>query len=182
MGGFTLVRANEEEVLLDDDSFCKVLRMWPDSKPRFGEASEIVFPTMTAAEIHDKGRGDFLSKAIVVLQTTWFIMQCVARGIEGIALTELELVTLALASLNGLMYYFWWDKPLGVKEPIKVYTIDTDPPRKVVDGAERRVSVINQISFEILTIKCRNATNHPWRLHDAASFRDFLLPFITCRL
>ena len=39
------------------DSFCKALRMWPDSKPRFGETSEIVFPTITAAEIHDKGRG-----------------------------------------------------------------------------------------------------------------------------
>ena len=140
MGGFKLVRANDE-VLLDDDSFCKVLRMWPEASPRFGETPEIVFPTITAAEIHDKGRGDFLSKAIVVLQSTWFIVQCIARGIEGIALTELELVTLALASLNGLMYYFWWDKPLGVKEPIKVYTTDADAPKKVVDGAERRVSI-----------------------------------------
>ena len=142
MGGFRLVRAKDDEVLLDADSFCKVLRMSPDSSPRFGETPEIVFPTITAAEIHDKGRGDFLSKAIVILQSTWFVMQCVVRGIEGIALTELELVTLALASLNGLMYYFWWDKPLGVNEPIKVYTIDTYPPRKVVDGAERRVSIV----------------------------------------
>ena len=120
-----------------------VLRMWPNSKPRFGETSEIVFPTVTAAEIRDKGKGDFLSKAIVFLRSTWYIMQCVARGIEGIALTELELVTLALASLNGLMFYFWWDKPLGVREPIKVYTIDVDPPRKIVDGAERRVSTVS---------------------------------------
>ena len=142
MGGFKLVRANEDEVVLDDDSFCKALRMWPDSEPRFGETPDIVFPTITAAEILDKGRGDFLSKAIVVLQSSWFITQCVARGVEDIALTELELVTLALASLNGLMYYFWWDKPLGVKEPIKVYTIDTDPPKKVVDGAERLVSIV----------------------------------------
>ena len=168
MGGFTLVRATDDEVLLDDESFCRALRMWPDSHPRFGETSEIVFPTITAAEIHDKARGDFLSKAMVVLQSTWFIVQCVARGMEGLAITELELVTLALASLNGLMYYFWWDKPLGVKEPIKVYTIETDPPRKVVDGAERRVGIVNDIVRNILTPKCRSATKLLWLLRLAS--------------
>jgi len=39
------------------------------------------------------------------------------------------------------MYYFWWDKPLGVNEPIKVYLNDIDAPKKVVEGAGRRVSV-----------------------------------------
>ena len=56
-------------------------------------------------------------------------------------MTELELVTLALASLNGVMYYFWWDKPLGVNEPIKVYLNDIDAPKKVIKGVGRRVSV-----------------------------------------
>ena len=109
----------------------------------YGETSKIAFPTITAAEIHDEGRGDFLSKAItiVILQSIWFITQCIARGVEGIALTELELVTLALASLNGLMYYFWWDKPLGVKEPIKLYAIHSG----LVNATERRVSFSNDV-------------------------------------
>ena len=83
--------------------------------------SLVTFPTITAAEIQDRAKGDFLSKSIAILQTSWFIIQCIARGVQGLAITELELVTLALASLNGVIYYFWWDKPLGVNEPVHVY-------------------------------------------------------------
>jgi hypothetical protein len=34
--------------------------------------------TISQKEIEDKAKGDFLSKSIVVFQTTWFITQCVA--------------------------------------------------------------------------------------------------------
>jgi len=55
------------------------------------------------------------------MQLSWFILQCVARGIQGLALTKLELVTLAMASLNAITFAFWWSKPLSVREPIDVY-------------------------------------------------------------
>ena len=146
MGGFSLVQVGEETSVLDYESFFELLKIKTDQsergyRPRFKERVEIVFPTITAAEIQDKARGDFLSKAIAILQTIWFIVQCIARGTQGLALTELELVTLALASLNGVMYFFWWDKPLGVNEPIKVYPTNIDAPKRVIEGAGRRVSV-----------------------------------------
>jgi len=152
MGGFSLIKDGVETVL-DYESFCELLKIetaytiytkeqpYRNYQPRFQEPFAIAFPTITAAEIHDKARGDFLSKAIVILQSLWFIVQCIARGKQGLALTELELVTLALASLNGVMYYFWWDKPLGVKEPIKVYPSNVDPPKKVIHGEGRLVSL-----------------------------------------
>jgi len=148
MGGFSLVKDGVETVL-DYESFFELLKIetaeaseeYRRQWRRFQEPFEIAFPTITAAEIHDKARGDFLSKAIVILQSLWFIVQCIARGKQGLALTELELVTLALASLNGVMYYFWWDKPLGVKEPIKVYPSNVDPPKKVIHGEGRLVSL-----------------------------------------
>ena len=83
--------------------------------------STITFPAITAEEIRDKSKGDLLSKVIAILQTTWFIVQCAARPSQGLAVTELELATLALASLNVVTYFLWWDKPLDVKEPVKVY-------------------------------------------------------------
>ena len=76
---------------------------------------------LTVSDIRDRSKGDFLSKGIAILQTTWFILQCVARREQGLALTELELVTLALASLNATTYMFWWHKPLGVQEPVRIY-------------------------------------------------------------
>ena len=79
------------------------------------------FPRITAAEIKDRSKGDGLSKLIAVLQTSWFILQCIARGSQGLALTELELVTLAVASLNAITFAFWWSKPLSAQEPVNVY-------------------------------------------------------------
>ncbi|KAF9533543.1 hypothetical protein CPB83DRAFT_805557 [Crepidotus variabilis] len=76
---------------------------------------------VSAQEIQDKSKSDFLSKALAVIQTTWFIAQCIARGIQGLAVTELELLTVALAALNGLMYFFWWSKPFDVRSPILVH-------------------------------------------------------------
>jgi len=37
--------------------------------------------------------------------------------------TELELVTVAFAALNGAMYFFWWDKPLDVQYSVPVFKL-----------------------------------------------------------
>jgi len=83
--------------------------------------SLISFPTITAAEIQDRSKGDVLSKAIAVFQTTFFILQLTARVVLRLPIAEIELVTLALASLNVITYFFWWDKPLRVQEPVTLY-------------------------------------------------------------
>ena len=133
MGGFVLVRDGQETVL-DYETFVNG-----------SLAYEVAFPMVKVSEIQDKSRGDFLSKSIAILQSIWFIVECIARGKEGLALTELELVTLALASLNGVMYFLWWDKPLGVKEPIKVYLGNVDPPKKMLQEKAAEVRVIDHI-------------------------------------
>jgi len=81
----------------------------------------VPFPDITPAQINDRSKGDGLSKLLAILQSSWFIAQCIARGVQGLALTELELVTLAMASLNAITFVFWWNKPLSVQEPVHVY-------------------------------------------------------------
>lgn len=83
--------------------------------------SSVVFPAITSRQIEDRSKGDGLSKLIAILETLWFIAHCIARGFQGLALTELELVTLAMASLNAITFAFWWSKPLGVREPVNLY-------------------------------------------------------------
>ncbi|EEB96534.1 hypothetical protein MPER_04319, partial [Moniliophthora perniciosa FA553] len=63
--------------------------------------------------------GDALSKVIAVVQTGWFIIQCIARPVEGLALTQIEIITLAFAILNFITYYLWWFKPLR-RYPIRI--------------------------------------------------------------
>jgi len=79
------------------------------------------FPRISKAEILDKSKGDAVSKGVVILQTGWFVMQCIARGVQGLPITELELVTVAFAALSFVIYLLWWEKPLNVQRGVRVY-------------------------------------------------------------
>ncbi|KAH9952758.1 hypothetical protein BC827DRAFT_1349702 [Russula dissimulans] len=79
------------------------------------------FPRISKMEIQDKSKGDFISKAVVILQTSWFVLQCIARGAQSLSITELELATIAFAGLNFVIYLLWWDKPLNVQYGVRVY-------------------------------------------------------------
>lgn len=85
-------------------------------------------------DIQDKSKGDMLTKGFAVLQTTWFIVQLVARAIQSLPITELEVATLAFAILNGITYVLWWNKPLDVQRPIFLHHT---PSMNVDSGADR---------------------------------------------
>jgi len=91
------------------------------------------FPRISEAEIEDKSKGDAISKGVVILQTGWFVVQCIARGVKGLPVTELELVTVAFAALNFVIYVLWWDKPQNVKRGVRVYR-KRNPEETVDDG------------------------------------------------
>ena len=104
MGGFMLMDGNERNRVLS-----------PDELPELLQKGEIAFPSITEEEIEDRSKADGLAKGIAVLQTTWSIAQCISRPAQGLIITEIELMTLAIAALNGISYFLWWNKPLDVK-------------------------------------------------------------------
>ena len=71
-------------------------------------------------EIQDRGKSDFFAKGIVLVQTLWFTTQCVARHIKHLPITELEIATVAYTIPIVGIYICWWDKPLGLSQPIRV--------------------------------------------------------------
>jgi hypothetical protein len=79
------------------------------------------FPRISKAEIDDRSKGDAISKVAVILQTGWFVTQCIARGVQGLPITELELITVAFATLNFVIFLLWWDKPQNVQRGVRVY-------------------------------------------------------------
>ena len=97
------------------------------SPERFSElltAGKIEFPTITVKEIEDHSKADEFSKTIALSQTLWFIAQCLARTAQHLNLTLVELLTLSLAVLNGVMYFLWWHKPLDVRCPVRVNLLE----------------------------------------------------------
>ncbi|KAJ7252978.1 hypothetical protein C8J57DRAFT_1077116 [Mycena rebaudengoi] len=81
-----------------------------------------------AASIMDRSKGDALSKGVALMQSFWFIIQCVTRLSQHLPLTEIEVVTLAFAVINIFIWLLWWGKPLDAQTTI--------PIGPVVDDAE----------------------------------------------
>jgi len=112
---------------------------------------------VTEDEITDRSKGDAVSKIIFILQSSWFIVQCIGRCIQGLSLTHLELSTLALASLNGMTFILWWDKPLGAQTPVRVYL------KRQLTNAERNVEGVSgffaAVSIPSLTLSNRSEVN-----------------------
>ncbi|KAK0433778.1 hypothetical protein EV421DRAFT_1718226, partial [Armillaria borealis] len=82
-----------------------------------------------AVDIKDKSKGDGLSKMIVVLQISWFVVQCCARAARKLPITLLEMSTLAFAVLSIVSYAAWWEKPVNVLYHIRLEeksSMDTD--------------------------------------------------------
>ena len=79
------------------------------------------FIMLTEVEIMDKGKSDWLAKSLVLLQTSWFVAQCIARAMRHLPVTHLEIVTLAYAAMNFVIFLFWWKKPRNVHRPIRVF-------------------------------------------------------------
>lgn len=108
-------------------------------------------PVFTEDEIWEKSKRDLLSKTITVIQTTWFIIQYLARVKERLPNTELETVTLAFAVLNIGTFALWWNKPHRVRFPIRVYKKSSpninqegiNPPRPSAGEIEESLPVID---------------------------------------
>jgi len=81
---------------------------------------------------------DIFSKGIVLMQTTWFIVQCISRFATKLAITELEVVTLAFAMLNGITYWLWWDKPSDVRCAVPVYLKSVEQSSNLTISEARR--------------------------------------------
>lgn len=57
---------------------------------------------------------------IPALQIIWFVVHFVTRWVQHLDLTQLELVTIAFASVNAVVYGFWFKKPLNVGVPVAI--------------------------------------------------------------
>jgi hypothetical protein len=87
-------------------------------------------PIITHAELCDKSKGDFFAKLFVVVQTTWFMVQCLVRWIVKLPVTELEIMTFSFTVLNIITYALWLEKPqnvaVGTCVQMKAQTTDHD--------------------------------------------------------
>lgn len=68
--------------------------------------------------IDDKNKGDRMTRILTVGQIIWFTVTSIARLIQNLAITTLELTTLGFIICTLGSYYFWYHKPLDVRTAI----------------------------------------------------------------
>ncbi|RXW21777.1 hypothetical protein EST38_g4053 [Candolleomyces aberdarensis] len=145
----------------NSDRFLDPIKLIHNPSWPYSEALNALFDPnrhyLGTKEIADRSKGDAVSKALVIVQTTWFACQFVARMIEGLDVTELEAVTLAYAVLNAVMFFFWWDKPLDTQRPI-VIDLPGEPTEGATDpfieedkGNEQQKGGVLQTIWKLLT-------------------------------
>lgn len=79
------------------------------------------FPVITLEEIWDKSKLDSLAKLITLLQVSYLILQCAARGAQHLTITTLELFALAIVICAIPISFCWRHKPVDVRLPIKLH-------------------------------------------------------------
>ena len=147
MGGFHLFERNSEK-----ESDVQRMSQEDDEPLRPLLASDLThdniysFTMLTEAEIKDKGKSDWFTKSLVLLQTSWFVMQCIARAIEHLPVTHLEIITLAYATMNFVIYIFWWNKPLNVNRPVRVFR--KSEPRETQTQARKLIPEAWKLTWE----------------------------------
>jgi len=116
MGGLVFTREGTTEILC------------PEKLNILVRESGIRFPNIGREDIEDRSKGDGFSKSMAILQTFWFMAQCITRKINGLPITQLEIFTVAFTALNGAMYFFWWNKPQDVRRPVQVEVTNPQAP------------------------------------------------------
>ncbi|KAG2034686.1 hypothetical protein BDR03DRAFT_1093575 [Suillus americanus] len=138
MGGFMLCVDNKPRVTLE-----------PDELLQFVRDGSVEKPTITQAEIQDQSKGDMPAKCLAICHLVWFIFQLIARYIQKLPVTLLEIDTLGVVVMTCISYGFWLFKPKNVRLPHNVHWKhpSTPLPNSLNSGAERDTLSILKLLF-----------------------------------
>ncbi|KXX73619.1 hypothetical protein MMYC01_210144 [Madurella mycetomatis] len=77
-------------------------------------------PPVTDDEIMDRSKGDWVTKALAILQVTWLWVQLIVRTTQQLTATQLEIMTAAFATCSVITYALYLQKPKDVKSRIRI--------------------------------------------------------------
>ncbi len=77
-------------------------------------------PDISKADILDKSKTDAFARWLAVLQCLWLLLELIARQIEGLPSSQIEIATLAFACCSILTYIAVRDKPKDVDVPLEI--------------------------------------------------------------
>ena len=116
-------------------------------------------PELSKRQILDKNKAEAIVRVLTLGQICWFLANCIGRGVSHLALTSLELSTLAFISSAIGTFLCWFHKPMDIETPTVIY-MDV-PVRVVQENAGKKDDV--WISTPLDFIDRRRVW--PWQLY-----------------
>ncbi|MCJ1367107.1 hypothetical protein MMC16_006239 [Acarospora aff. strigata] len=148
------------------------------------QKSHLNLPTISRKEIWDKSKANKFAKTLAILQTTWLATEVIARAVQDLPITLLELFSLALSITSLSTQWFWLNKPLDVAFPT-ILTLKTSVADILVqagDAAKKpfRTTPLDFIEPDIYQSCSWSGTVLRWILRRGLQARPILrrvLPF-----
>ena len=109
MGGFMLQTSDDVKFFLDTKHIHWLLEHNIISKAEF-EKRFLLDPKT----IDNRNKSDIFVRVIAVIQAMWFCVNIIARGIQQLAVTTLEITTVRIIVDSVLVCNSWKDKPANV--------------------------------------------------------------------
>ncbi|KAI5460826.1 hypothetical protein BGZ63DRAFT_414924 [Mariannaea sp. PMI_226] len=111
MGGFVLHASDfESPIPLDAEQVFYLV-----------QNGHINFPSTTKRDIDDRDKSDGLARFVSVCQALWFIVNLIARAVQGLCITTMEITTLSFVIILFGSAWCWKDKPSDVATAIPVH-------------------------------------------------------------
>jgi len=125
MGGFVLETPDHS-----------VIPLFPRELFDLVRSGSVQKPTLLEDDINDRSKADSAVKLFTVLQSGWFVTQCIARAAQDLPLSELEITTMAFAFVAMSTYVCWWNKPVSVNTTTHVKIVGDSLHRLLRDDLE----------------------------------------------
>ena len=133
-----------------------------------------IIPFVSEAYINDKNKANKLAKLIVCIQATWFCTQCIARLIQRLPISLLELNTFAHSICALLIYALWWKKPLDIEEATSISTRQSKTIRDLAafcwSSNTNNLAHLQQ-TFDLPPPCWKNVWNFFWKIYRVAHQR-----------
>jgi hypothetical protein len=131
----------------------------PDFKPIPIDAKQLLYlierkyiqlPSLTEQELDDKNKVDVLLRLISVGQIIWFTVTVIARGVQGLFVTGMELTTAAFILCSFGSTYCWWYKGADVAVP-EVLTTTTTMAQILIDGGDAALAPYHRTPLDFIS-------------------------------
>ncbi|KAK4461544.1 hypothetical protein QBC42DRAFT_270014 [Cladorrhinum samala] len=109
-------------------------------------------PGVTADDINDMSKEDFVIKLVVLGQVLWLVIELVVRKIKGLHTTQLEITALAFAACTFITYLLWLEKPKDATRQTPIHAA-----RELT--LNERISMIHHVGESFIDVGLFGTTN-----------------------